>query len=467
MKYTLTLFVITILCSYALSTALEATVHSLISNNNMNRKDSTLNAGRLIHSKNGEYTLTITADSCQMVLKDKNQKNLYSTPVTKSRDCRLVLRGSSNLEIKSGKTIVWSTRTSPAQSGKGPYRLTITNKGNPIVRNNQRQCVWALFGCPIPAEVKKKIKSAPPKEAYRLIQRIMTGQRQRRNSSPLIQLPVAKGKPRIQNQKPKFLKRNHDKSVKPSAPASKFVVSPKVVNRVRRLFSGSNLSSPRTVKRITRSLKGKASKREIKQLKRLVKQGLSWEELRRRALRKIQKDINRKKAKLAKRSRNVVPGKMPVITSKRQLIKKVAQLTWVEQIKNAFNSGAKYDRIQSMLRSMGNVRGSDYFWTQVQSAVSSRNWGEFLRLISLPPSRTLTIQRPKRWVTRGRYVSRWVSWVTWRWEIRYSGWWSVHCRGRWWWRRCWWHWNSNNYWYQYYYWTGNWTWNYQTYSNLE
>jgi len=122
MKQTLSLFILTILLSYALTTAVVATVHSLTSSTKWSRKDSILKAGRLIHSRTGGFTLTLTEGTCQMVLRNNEQKVLFQTPVQKDKKCRLILRGNSNLEIQFGKVIVWSTATAPKHGGKsGPY----------------------------------------------------------------------------------------------------------------------------------------------------------------------------------------------------------------------------------------------------------------------------------------------------------------------------------------------------------
>jgi hypothetical protein len=469
MKQTLSLFILTILLSYALTTAVVATVHSLTSSTKWSRKDSILKAGRLIHSRTGGFTLTLTEGTCQMVLRNNEQKVLFQTPVQKDKKCRLILRGNSNLEIQFGKVIVWSTATAPKHGGKGPYRLTINRLGNPIIRNNQKECVWALFGCPIPAAVVNRIKNAPPKQAFAHI-KSMEKKRlaARRNVSPLRSLPIARGKPVIKNQVPKFVKRNSNRDQKPRAIPKRLGLPQKKLEKVQNLLTGTR--TRRNVRGIVRTLglKGKPAR----QITRLLIGGYTWPQINKRVLRTLAKKVKKaKRTNRLKRQRRRSARKINVFKrfrTRRQVRKAVRKLTWIEQAKIAFNQRKGYETVRKILVSMGNVRGSDYFWTQMQDAYNNNNWNELFKLISLPPQRALSVQRPKRWVTRGRWVLKYITYQTWRWAIGYTGSWVRHCRRWWrWWTRCWWSYTTTGYWYQYWYWTGYHKWQYETYQNLE
>merc|ERR1712160_207506 len=207
------LFVLTVLCSYAFCSAAE--IKSLTSDTSLSlwkRKDSILPNGASIYSKNGQCTLSVNRATCQIIVKKKSGKILWKSIKTKRRNCYAVLRGSSNFELQSGKIKIWSTNTANKQKGKGPYRLIVDNKCNPIVKNNRGKCAWAMFGCPVAKKKLKAIKKASPRKQFKLIKKLMK-----------------KASKKIKNQIPKTKKT-------PPKPKKKLVIKKSKMKKLKKLM---------------------------------------------------------------------------------------------------------------------------------------------------------------------------------------------------------------------------------------
>jgi hypothetical protein len=468
MKMMLTLFVLTVLCSYAFTSQLEtySNSNSLVSsgssaNTLWKKKDSILLADNTIYSKNGKFSITMVGETCQIVVKQKSGKILYRTIKTKKRNCYAVLHGNSDFEIMSGKHKVWGTNTSNKEKGKGPYRLTINNKGNAIVRNNQSKCAWALFGCPVSKSKLMKIKKAAPKKQFQLIKKLMKKQAKKRGGLPIKQLPIARGKPKIKNQLPKILKRKSKPKLK-----KKLIIKQKKVKKMKNLIKKGG---KKALRKLTKSLKKiKVPKKQLKALKKLVKKGTSWKKMRKIAMKKL-KRIQKKEVKKIKKTIKKNKGKKPKkIKTKKQLLKKVKKLTWMQQIKSAIMRRVNPVKVKNMMKRLGNVKGNVRFWAKMTQNIQQKNWNQVARLIALPEaSKRNEFKRPKRWVTRGRYVRYYATWRTWRWRGEYRIWYQRYCRRYWWWRRCWTVYRRQYYTYRLYYWTGQYRYRYTTTRSLE
>merc|ERR1712032_1079715 len=200
------------------------------------------------------------------------------------RGCYAVLRGNSNFELVSGKVKVYSSNTASKQKGKGPYRLTLDNKCNAIVRNNRNQCAWALFGCPTPKRKLKAIKRANPRKQFRLIKALMRKKKAKKKGG-LVRLPVAKGAKKIKNQLPKILKKKT-----PPKPKNKLLVKKSVLKNLKKDLKKNGAAA---LKHLKKSLKGKAPKKQLKKL------GKSMKQIKALAMRKLKKKVAKavKKAK--------------------------------------------------------------------------------------------------------------------------------------------------------------------------
>merc|ERR1719182_81810 len=172
------------------------------------------------------------------------------------------------------------------------------------------------------------------------------------------------------------------------------------------------------------------------------------------AMRKLKKKGSKavKKAKKkAKRARKVKPKKPK---TKRQLVKKVKKLTWMQKVKRAIMRREKVWKIKRMMKRLGNVRGNVRFWRKMVQMIKTRNWNQVARLIALPAhKKKIEFRRPKRWVTRKKFVRYYKRWRTWRWRRTYKGYYVRICRRFLWWRRCKNHYRRRYYNYRYYYWT--------------
>ena len=461
MKMMLSLFVLTVLCSHALSSTTET--NSLVSSSSSSlwkRKDSILPNGASIHSKNGQYTLTMNRATCQLIVKKKTGKILWSSPKTKKRNCYAILRGNSNFEIMSGKITVWSNNTANKEKGKGPYRLTLDNKGNPIVKNNRMKCAWALFGCPVSKRKLRKIKRAPPKKQFELIKKLMKKQAKKRKGLPIKQLPVAKGAPKIKNQLPKILKRK----TPPKKPKKKLLIKKSKARKLKKLLKRKGTGA---IRKLAKSLKGKVPKKQLKKLKKLVKRGASWKKMKRIAMRKLKQKEKKMKRKIKNKKRSK-PKKPKIPKTKRQLVKQIKKLTWMQKIKRAIMRRERPWKIKRMMKRLGNVRGNVRFWSKMTQMIRSRNWNQVARLIALPArQKQIEFRRPKRWVTRYRYQRYYQRWRTWYWRRTYRRYWARHCWRVWWWTRCRNYLRTQWYNYRYYYWTGAWRYRYVSYRRLE
>lgn len=463
MKVMLSLFVLTVLCSHALSSTTETTTHSLTSsesNSLWKRKDSILPNGAALYSKNGQFTLTMSRATCQLIVKKKTGKILWRSPKTKKRGCFAVLRGNSNLEIMSGKIKVWSNNTAAKQKGKGPYRLTLDNKGNPIVRNNRSKCAWALFGCPVSKKKLRAIKKANPRKQFRLIKKLMKKQAKKRKGLPTKQLPVAKGAPKIKNQLPKILKKKT-----PPKPKKKLVIKKKKFNKLKKLLKRKG---KKAFKKLAKSLKGKVPKKQIRKLKKLIKRGVSIKKMKKIAMRKLKRKVKKAVKKAKRKDKKALKKKAKKPKTKRQLVKKVKKLTWMQQVKRMVMRRQRPYKIKRFMKRRGNVRGNVRFWRKMTQMIRARNWNQVARLIALPAhKKKIEFRRPKRWVTRKKYVRYYKRWRTWRWRRTYRGYWQRVCRRFLWWRRCRNVYRRRYYNYRYYYWTGAWRYKYVYYRRLE
>merc|ERR1719331_3484816 len=445
----LSLFVLTVLCSHALCSVAETQSLSSVHDTSLSlwkRKDSILPNGAKIYSKSGQCTMKVDRRRCQLVVRKKDGKFLWRSPKTNKRGCYAVLRGNSNFELVSGKVKVYSSNTANKQKGKGPYRLTLDNKCNPIVKNNKNQCAWALFGCPTPKRKLKAIKKANPRKQFKLIKKLMRKKAAKKKKG-IVRLPVAKGAKKIKNQLPKILKKKT-----PPKPKKKLLVKKKVLKSLKEDLKKNGAAA---LKHLKKSLKGKAPKKQLKKLAKLVKSGKSMKQMKALAMRKLKKKVAKavKKAKKkAKKARKVKPKKPK---TKRQLVKKVKKLTWMQKVKRAIMRKEKVWKIKRMMKKLGNVRGNVRFWRKMTQMIRTKNWNQVARLIALPAhKKKIEFRSPKRW-------------RTWRWRRTYKGYYVRICRRFLWWRRCKNHYRRRYYNYRYYYWTGAWKYKYVTYRKFE
>lgn len=424
------------------------------------KKDSILPNGASIFSKDGQSSLSVNRAKCQIIVKKKTGKVLWRSAKTKRRNCYAVLRGNSNFELMSGKIKVWSTNTALKQKGKGPYRLTLDNKGNAVVRNNLSKCAWGLFGCPVAKTKLKAIKRATPKKQFKLIKKLMKKQAKKRKGLPTKQLPVAKGSPKIKNQLPKVLKRKT-----PPKPKKKLLVKK---SKLKKLKKDLKKNGKGAIKRLSKSLKGKVPKKQISKLKSLIKKGKSMKQLKKIAMKKLKKKIKKEikhEKKVDKKAKKQKPKKPK---TKKQLVKKIKKLTWMQKIKRAVMRKEKVWKIKRMMKKLGNVRGNFRFWKKMTQMIKAKNWNQVARLIALPAhKKKIEFRKPKRWVTKKKFVRYYKRWRTWRWRRTYKGYYVRICRRFLWWRRCKNHYRRRYYNYRYYYWTGAWKYKYVTYRKFE
>jgi hypothetical protein len=326
MKIMLTLFVLSILCSYALSSETETQSTSLVTfqTNKWTAKDSILPNGKKLFSTNGEFSLHMRESDCRLVLQKKNGASIWLSPQVKRRNCFAVLRGTSNFEIMSGNIVVWSTNTAPKFSGKGPYRMYINKKGNPIVKNNENKCVWALYGCPM-TSIIQKFKTATPKKKWNIVRRIMRIQKKRRRGLPIRQLPLARGAPIIKNQLPLPLK-----SQNPPKPLPKLIIKPKEVKRLKALVNNDGEDA---LDQIKKSLRGIANKKQMRKLTILVNNEATWEQLRKVAVRKAKKLAKKEVKRLKRLDKKVAKQKPKRIRTKKVLIRRILSASWFTQFR--------------------------------------------------------------------------------------------------------------------------------------
>jgi len=276
----------------------------------------------------------------------------------------------------------------------------------------------------------------------------------------IVRLPVAKGAKKIKNQLPKILKKKT-----PPKPKKKLLVKKKVLKSLKKDLKKNGAAA---LKHLKKSLKGKAPKKQLKKLAKLVKSGKSMKQMKALAMRKLKKKVAKavKKAKKkAKKARKVKPKKPK---TKRQLVKKVKKLTWMQKVKRAIMRKEKVWKIKRMMKKLGNVRGNVRFWRKMTQMIRTKNWNQVARLIALPAhKKKIEFRRPKRWVTRKKYVRYYKKWKTWRWRRTYRGYWRRVCRRFLWWRRCKNVYSRRYYNYRYYYWTGAWKYKYVYKRTLE
>jgi len=455
----LTLFILTCLCSFVFNNQLELKSESLANNLlttavSQKRRNSTLRSGESLHSKNGKFVLTL--NECRITLKNINDGKILhqSEKVTNVKGCRAVLRRNSNFEIVSNKnTVVWSTRTAVGQKGKGPFRLNINSKGNLIVRNKKRVCVWALFGCPVSKAFIGKINRMKPSKAAVLLQTRMKNLKKKLNGLPITQLPLAKGKPKIKNQLPKAFSKTKPKKFKPTT-----LLASNKINRVKDIINEGQVSSSDWGR--IRGIIGKAVKgNQLKKLGQLVKSGnFSYGDIKRKALEKISKGVQN----IQKGERKKEPKKTPTVQTKSDLRKNISKQPWMKNVKSAVKSGVKFTAIKTMLKTMGNVKGNTSYWANIKKAIKQKNVTKIIRLVSLPVRQVFVWRRPVYYPPAKRWVLRYRSYITWSWRYYYTRFWTTHCWGWWWWRRCYWCLHSGGwYWYRNYYWTGYYYWSYE------
>merc|ERR1712032_1762021 len=70
--------------------------------------------------------------------------------------------------------------------------------------------------------------------------------------------------------------------------------------------------------------------------------------------------------------------------TKKQLVKKIKKLTWMQKIKRAVMRKEKVWKIKRMMKKLGNVRGNFRFWKKMTQMIKAKNWNQVARLIALP-----------------------------------------------------------------------------------
>lgn len=125
-------------------------------------------------------------------------------------------------------------------------------------------------------------------------------------------------------------------------------------------------------------------------------------------------------------------------------------------------------KVKRMMKKLGNVRGNVRFWRKMSQMIKTKNWNQVARLIALPAKASAKeFRRPKRWVTRKKYVRYYKKWKTWKWRRTYRGYYQRVCRRILWWTRCKNVYRRRYYNYRYYYWTGAWKYKYVSYRRFE
>ena len=362
MKIMLTFFILTVLCSYALSTETEILSNNQISALTLkwNVKDSILPNGKKLHSANGKFYLHMSESDCRLHLKNSEEKTLWTTPTTKTRNCMAILRGSSNFEVVSGNIIVWSTRTSAKESGKGPYRMYINKSGNLIVKNNVNNCIWALYGCPV-TKTLQAFKAATPQKKWAIARTLFKIQARRTGGLPIRQLPVAKTAKKIPNQTPKILKRQT-----PPAPLPSIIIPKGRYTYLKNLFIEEGEDA---LSQLKKSLKGKVSRRQVRKLEKLVAKDVQWPNLKKMAKRNIKKQAKREIQRLKKLDRQAAARKPKPIKTRKQLTRRISNMFWMRRVKTLVARRAKPKQIKNVLRKMGNVRGKPSFWRRLGRAL--------------------------------------------------------------------------------------------------
>jgi len=466
MKQLLTLFVLLCMCSFIFNTELELKNQNtaLISSSNTllselyhskKSKPSHLYSGESIYSRNGKFVLTMQESTCRLVLKNTEGKVLFqSFEVGKQTGCIAILRRNSNFEILSKKrTVIWSTKTSKNKGTNGPFRLTINEEGNVIVRNRKRECVWALFGCPISKVFQNKIKRMKPRKAANILNKKMTGLKRKLNALPLTALPRARGKPEIKNQLPKNLSKK-----KPADPKPKSSLKTETVEKLKDLINDGPVTGDQWFK--FRRLVGKSVPRhQLRKLKELVKTGnFSYSDIKKKAMEKVKKAKNQEPVKINKKV--VSPTN---VKTKTQLQNAIKTQVWFTTVKKLIRSNANIKEVKKVLIEQANVKGNTSFWRNIANAVKTKNVDKVVRQVSLPVRTRFVWRAPVYYPPRKRWILRYRSYITWYWAYRsWGGYWRYYCRRWWWWRRCWWSWSSRGgYWYRYYYWTGYRYWSYE------
>jgi hypothetical protein len=391
----------------------------------------------------------------------------------------------------SGNIVVWSTNTAPKFSGKAPYKFYINKKGNPIVKNNENKCVWALYGCPMTSKIKK-FKTATLKKKLNIVKRIMRIQKKRRRGLPIRQLPLAKGAPIIKNQLPLPLK-----SQNPPIPLPKLIIKPKEVKRLKALVNNNRKDA---LNQIKKSLRGLTNKKQIRKLTILVKNEATWEQLRKVAVRKAKKLAKKEVKRLKRLDKKVEKQKPKRIRTKKVLIRTILSASWFTQFrrlpiimnirrtpkvakkarkqsKKVAKKARKQPRgtnrrvirqtraIKRILKKSANIRGNISFFAKLRRNIRANRWKKVARLIALPPrsrnskvKRTLKLRKtiPKKNVNKKRLELYQDKKLVWSWRRTYRGYWQRVCRRWWWMRHCFSVYRRNYYMYRHYYYTTQW-----------
>jgi len=459
------------MCSYALTSEIAAVsesrnTHLSTALSSKGRKN-TLRAGHSIYSRKGGFKLTMHYN-CNLVLRNKSGKVMFSTnTINKGKHCRAILRNNSNIIVVAGKrkqrTVVWSTKNNLKLKGRRhtPYRLRINKKGNIIVSNKKRQCVWASFGCP-KKKMLKKLNKMKPERAAKIVKKQNNKLRKELRRPAVAPGPVDPTKPFLKNPVPR--RPTPPRPVgKPSAnirvkPAPKPRIGKDTVNEIKSILSeGTGRSN---IKQVVSLVKGLISNKQVRALRNQLNNGASIADLKAIADRKIAalKAKASQKALTPKKK----PETAPTVKTNKQLVNQVKSTPWAQTVKKIINNGGSFAQVKQVLQKNGFNNASRKYWNNIQTSVRKSNFNACIRYVVVRPAPYI----PRVVYTPQVYVRRWViryrSYLTYYW----GGYWGIrwgyrwNCWGWWWWRRCWggwytywqyirypvWYWRSYSYW---------------------
>jgi len=451
----LSLFTLALLCTYAFTTDLSLQLSTSLTSKGFIL--NTLRPNESIYSRNEKFKLTMN-ENCNLVLKRVKGKILWTTGLNgKFINCRAVLKGDSNFEVISERGVtLWSTRTSLRFANSRNYRLTVLSDSNIMVKNKKGECVWALFGCPLPKNLVKKINSLGGNKAIIFIQKFIKIVNERRKGLPTKPLPIANNKPVIKFQIPAVLK-----PVKPKPIIIKPIIGPKIFEKlINDKING--------IRKIINRLRGLIKDGKTSILIKLIKGGTTYNELKRKAIDSINKKIKQFKNK----EKFVSPKINLNFKTKKVIFKKLDNTSWMKFINNGIKRGLGYNAIKKYIKNVINFRGGKKIWKKIKIAIKKKDSDKFKKIIFNPPKVIIKIPKidggrrlRKRYSlnfpAKKKWVLRFKTYRTFYWRYFYNyNYWVNHCYGRWFWRRCIWLRHARLSWYQHWYWTSipYWSW---------
>jgi len=455
----LTLFILALLCSNALTSELllsSQAENTMTSQTTQRFILNTLRTNESIYSRDGKYKLTMN-DNCNLIFKKVKGKVLWTTGLNgKFTGCKAVLMGDSNFEIISDrKTILWSTNTSKKFAGSRTYKLAINKAGNIVVKNKDGKCVWALYGCPLPAKLISRINDTTPQKAIKLIGDFTKIIRDQRKVLPNVQLPLAKNKPVIKDQTPVVFRPEKPKPV---------VIKPIITKKIFR----DSIGGGGGLRVIINKIRDSVPQKEVKRVVEMIKKGDTYDKIKEKA----KKEIKKKHEDFKIKDKKIEPKKKNEdFKTEKKIHDSIKNTTWMKNIKKDIKGGVGFKIIKKYLQDTINLNVKKETWKQIKDAAKKKDIKVITKII-LRPIR-ITIKTPKigknklkrryslNFPAKRRWVLRFRSFRTFYWRYYYNyNYWVNHCFRVFWWRRCFWRRHVKYSWYQHWYWTSipYWSW---------